>query len=153
MINAYSKDMMKSRQVQEKSLSKIVLFSSELVASQGPESCQCAETMTHRIFDTVWEKKIKVLDFISWVSNFRMNLTEKAVEYLKASDRALGCGFGDKNGEDLTKLLSVTISGLTLVIRGKIGSGDIAFGIHALQRTLDCQNGDEIKLVTVDRYK
>ena len=27
-----------------------------------------------------------------------MNITEKAVKHLEASDKVVGCGFGDKNG-------------------------------------------------------
>ena len=84
-----------------------------------------------------------------------MNITEKAVKHLEASDRVVGCGFGDKNGSFIISLISNKIrkKGLTLVIRGKIGSGDVATGINALQRTLDYQNDDEIKRVTIHRYK
>ena len=86
-------------------MSKSVLFSSEWV-SQGAESSQGVETMSHRTYLIPCERKSQtVVEFCPRVSNFRMNLTEKAVEYLKASDRALGCGFGDKNGQNATFLL------------------------------------------------
>ena len=84
-----------------------------------------------------------------------MNITEKAVKHLETSDRVVGCGFGDKNGFDKNIWLinNKLKQGLTLVIRGKMCSGDVATGINALQRTLDYQSDDEIKRVTINRYK